>query len=375
MKQLLISLPLIIGGVSCSDANVENDNKEEGAILTMNLSGTIDNEEVKWIYLKQFDGEKWIVSDSAKITDHTFDFEMYLEAPQMIYLKYEEEVSIPVFAENSEIKIHINDVDSVLNIEGSKSHQEWLDLEAELNFFETSLDSLYGVYHDVQELNDPIRLKEIETEYDLIDQQKTIFINDYIKSNPDSYISAYLFSNEYYYSSDMAELETLLALFDENKLESKHLNAIRARIKDLEKTAVGTIISEFELPDSEGNIVNIKDFEGQYVLIDFWASWCGPCRQENPNVVNAFKKYKSHNFTILGVSLDKDKEKWLNAIKKDNLTWTHISDLNGWENKVSQHFGVKSIPFSILINPEGKILAKNLRGGELHNFLNNELIK
>ena len=117
----------------------------------------------------------------------------------------------------------------------------------------------------------------------------------------------------------------------------------------------------------------LSDYKGKLVYLDFWASWCGPCRKENPNVVQAFNKFKSYNFTILGVSLDKDKEKWAKAIEKDQLNWTHISDLSGWSNAVAQQFGVKSIPFSILIDPEGIIMAKNLRGEELQEFLKNEL--
>ena len=136
---------------------------------------------------------------------------------------------------------------------------------------------------------------------------------------------------------------------------------------------IGTVIPDFEQNDVNGNPVNIKSFRGKYVLVDFWASWCGPCRGENPNVVSAFKKYSSKNFTVLGVSLDKTKDPWLQAIANDGLTWTHVSDLKGWTNAVAQKFGINSIPQNFLIDPNGVIIGRNLRGPDLESKLESVL--
>lgn len=124
---------------------------------------------------------------------------------------------------------------------------------------------------------------------------------------------------------------------------------------------------EFTQADTSGKAVALHDFRGKYVLVDFWASWCGPCRQENPNVVNAYNQYKDKNFTVLGVSLDRPgaKDAWLNAIHKDNLTWTQVSDLKFWDNEVARQYGIRSIPQNFLIGPDGKIVAKNIRGEAL----------
>ena len=130
------------------------------------------------------------------------------------------------------------------------------------------------------------------------------------------------------------------------------------------------MVSEFSQTDTAGKPVTITAFRGKYVLLDFWASWCRPCRQENPNVVAAFDKFKNKNFTIVGVSLDQNKKAWLDAIKMDGLNWNHVSDLKGWGNQVAAIFKVSSIPQNFLLDPEGRIIAKNLRGGALQGRLN-----
>lgn len=136
-----------------------------------------------------------------------------------------------------------------------------------------------------------------------------------------------------------------------------------------DKKTTGSIMADFTQADTAGRDVSLSSLRGKYVLVDFWASWCGPCRQENPNVLKAFNKYKGKNFTILGVSLDKTKQAWIDAINMDNLTWTHVSDLQGWGNAVAQKFQIQSIPQNFLLDPEGKIVGKNLRGASLERRL------
>jgi len=152
--------------------------------------------------------------------------------------------------------------------------------------------------------------------------------------------------------------------------ESESAQKLRAQIKNAQSFVIGAEAPDFTMSDMEGKAVNLSDFKGKVVLIDFWASWCGPCRKENPHVVKLYEKYKEDGFEILGVSLDKTKDRWVQAVAKDGLTWPQVSDLKGWQNEVAQMYSVKSIPHTVLLDKEGKILAFKLRGPQLDQALN-----
>jgi peroxiredoxin len=164
---------------------------------------------------------------------------------------------------------------------------------------------------------------------------------------------------------DVLLLEKRYKVLSGAALESQFAKNVAAIIQEDKVGAVGTQALDFTQTDTAGKNVSLSEFKGKYVLIDFWASWCRPCRMENPNVVAAFNKYKDKNFTVLGVSLDANKANWIQAIHSDNLTWTQVSDLQQFQNAVAEMYHIREIPQNILVDPSGKIIARNLRGEAL----------
>ncbi len=144
---------------------------------------------------------------------------------------------------------------------------------------------------------------------------------------------------------------------------------IAKRLIVLQRSSIGETMLDFTQKNMSGEPVRFSNFKGKYVFVDFWASWCGPCRAENPNVLKAYNQYKDKNFTVIGVSLDDNGEKWKKAVKDDNMPWTQLSDLKGWKNEVSTYYGIQAIPSSFLIDPQGRIIAKGLRGEALNQKL------
>lgn len=219
-----------------------------------------------------------------------------------------------------------------------------------------------------QQEQDTKTTQELITEYNKFQEELNTNSVAFIKSNPDSYIALLLLENltgNEIISSE--ETEQYMSKFSSDILKTKNAIALKNSILSKKATSIGSIAADFEAPNPEGKVISLKNSLGKVTIIDFWASWCGPCRRENPNVVAMYNELHPKGLNIIGVSLDNPngKEKWIEAIKKDGLTWSQISNLKGWQDPIAVMYDIKSIPATLLLDKDGKIIAKNLRGEAL----------
>jgi peroxiredoxin len=193
----------------------------------------------------------------------------------------------------------------------------------------------------------------------------------YLRTHPANPFSLYALTDYEAHQPDAATCAVLFQALAPSVRTSLHGQAVQQQLARLQRTAIGALAPDFSLPDPSGQLVKLADLRGRYVLVDFWASWCRPCRAENPNVANAYATYRNHNFTVVSISLDSQSARaaWLKAIQDDHLTWPQVSDLRGFTTDVAQQYAISAIPQNFLLDPQGRIVAKNLRGDALSQKL------
>jgi peroxiredoxin len=355
---LFVSIPLIL--FSC------------GGPDRYDISGNIQNMNKVPVRLQKARNGEWVTQDSAQVEYGEFSFQGRLDHPRMMQLKFGQNLgSIPFFAENTDIRI-IGKKDSIENarVEGSEIHDQYMQFRNKLGQYDREMQVAYDTYREAREKADEVGMKEAEEQYQALSENKRVYIKDYVFKHTGSVLSPYITRNYLLSFINYDELDSLYNQLEPSIRKTKYAEALDERRKALKRTQTGKEYIDFTLPDTSGTPVSFSDHVGDgYVLLDFWASWCNPCRKENPHLVEAYKKYHDQGFEIFGVSFDRKKEDWIKAIHKDNLTWPQVSDLNYWDSKAGRKYGIRSIPSNFLINEEGKIVAKNLRGEELQQKL------
>ncbi|OQP59064.1 hypothetical protein A4R26_21525 [Niastella populi] len=308
--------------------------------------------------------------DSAVVKNGVFTFKGHVKEPAvaMIFTK-NFKVKIDLYLENSNIAVE-GDANSQFKykVTGTGTTKEYEQLNQRFMDNRIRTVALFQKAYDLKNAGDTVAAKQLQARADSQYQWEYKARHEYIAGHPKSYISAF----ELLGYTTTITLSNSIKLFnglDASIKESNIGKEIAARIELLSKVEEGKPAQEFTQSTPDGKPVTLSSYKGRYVLVEFWASWCGPCRAENPNLLKQYQLYNNKGFDILSVSLDNNKDNWLKAVEKDALPWTQVSDLKGWSNEVAVLYGIRAVPASFLIDPAGKIVATGLRGETLNKKL------
>ena len=364
MKKSLLSLAVIAVSLSACDTTPK-----------YNINGTITGGEANNVYLLQRQGRTIDTLAKAPVAEGKFKLTGSVAGltPAFIAVEGQRGQNL-IFVENADFTANLNlENPTATKIEGTATQgiaNQYTAISNEMGKMANELNQSYRTAY--QEKNEA-KMKELQEQYENLMKDYEAKEDAINKANADSYVAAYFLAGKLY-EYDYEKLVEKFNTLGENAKATEPGKTIADRIQKLSAVAVGQVAPDFTLNTPDGKPLSMHSIKGKVKVIDFWASWCPPCRRENPNVVKAFNEYKDKNFTIVGISLDKDKSKWMKAIADDNLAWTHLSDLKYWDSEIPALYGVRGIPANVLLDPDGVIVAKNITGEDLHKKLK-EVIK
>ena len=344
-----------------------NDAASEGKVQ---ITGKIENAPEGLVVLTQYTDSRPKVLDTLEVDSKgEFTYELEVNTPTFYELNLygQRAVKLALFKENVEVIYNFSNPAS-LQIEGSTDSKEMLKLEKLMEEYQITVNKLNEQYYEAMSKNDVETIKRIQLDAMTLESQQAEKVKEMITSMGDSFASlaAIGLLNP---KNDFPFIDELITKLNANYPGTSSIMQMKQQLDEMRALSVGQVAPDFERPDPTGKMVKLSDLRGKYVLIDFWAAWCKPCRQENPNVVRLYNQYTDQGFEVFGVSLDRTKEDWVKAIADDQLTWTHVSDLKYFNSAAAELYKIEAIPATYMIDPDGKIIARDLRGPSLENKL------
>ena len=368
---------------------------------SFSVSGTFKNADklaavegpVSKVYLEEvaYGKDQPVILDSAKLPvgSGSFSLSGATGAQELYELVFgNNTIAVPLINDAPDIKVNVDlgKKDDFYEVSGSEASSQLKDLITLFGKKNFEVERTMADLDSVKQANAPDSIVLAATnKKNAAIQDLNTYLKQFLNTNDNATVCALALSwssrsfsgPEFEASMDnllkkYPDNVTLLGLKQAYDQQMAQIAAEKAQQQQAQPGSdnwVGKPAPELSLPDANGRTVSLSSFKGKYLLVDFWASWCGPCRAENPNVVKAYNEFKGKNFAILGVSLDKEKDAWQKAIHDDQLTWTHVSDLKWWKSKAVETFNFEGIPFNVLIDPQGKVIAQGLRGDELESKL------
>ncbi|HET8859736.1 redoxin domain-containing protein [Marivirga sp.] len=336
------------------------------------ISGVVENPQDQGVIVlaKISAGKREVIDTLYLDAKNTFETTLETNAPEFYQLNFYNNQVATLIVHDKDLEIVADGANrnGKMEITGSKDMEYMSQLQDIMKRQNEEVQEIDKEFRAARNAKDEEKMKNIQDDFLLMQERKKEDIKKQVEQMLPS-LAAIQAMNFFNPNEDFEFMKSVADKIASEHPKSEMAIFFKNQMDEMAKISVGAVAPNFTMPTPEGKEVSLTDFRGEYVLVDFWAAWCKPCRQENPNIVDAYNKYKGYGFQILGVSLDRKREDWLKAIEADNLAWTQVSELQFWSTPVVQEYKIQGIPFSVLIDPEGKIVAKNLRGDRLHEKL------
>ncbi|MGL5682318.1 MAG: redoxin family protein [Marinifilaceae bacterium] len=330
------------------------------------INGTVEGEETGNIYIVELVGEKMDTLNSSEIKDGKFKFEGVVNEVAVAAFTIEgKRAFTPIFLENATYTVKLDPTKPAnSSITGTETHALAAKYAEINNSSRAEQAKLYKEYSQASQAQDEDKMNEIRTLYTKVEEEAAQKTDSIMNANPASIATAAEIAQKMG-GMDLTTLKTKYDALSADVKASKTGQKINNRITTLESVAIGQVAPDFTLNTPDGQPLSMHSIKGKVKIIDFWASWCGPCRAVNPHVVSLYEKYHGKGLEILGVSLDRDKDAWTKAISDDKLAWNHVSDLKYWQCEPAKAYAVNGIPHLVIVDENNKIVAKNLHGDQL----------